>query len=66
MLRHSDTSRQASEYMRNENDAMQHLIELAKSDLLITLPEIAGGRNTMTVINNGADRIEPIFTREVA
>ena len=63
MLRHGDTSRQASKYVRNENDARQHLIELAKS--VITLSEIAGGRNTMTVNNNRAERTEPIFTREV-
>ena len=66
MLRHDDTSQQANEYASNENVAMQHGIQLAKSVLLITLPEIAGGRNTMTVINGRSDHMEPVFTREVA
>ena len=46
MLRHGDTFRQASEYVSNENAATQHRIQLAKSVLLITLPEIAGGTKT--------------------
>ncbi|MXX93605.1 MAG: hypothetical protein F4Y63_09210 [Chloroflexi bacterium] len=66
MLRHGDTFRQASEYVNSENAATQHRIQLAKSVLLITLPEIPGGRNTMTVINTGAHPMEPVFTREVA
>ena len=66
MLRHGDTFRQASEYMSSEDASTQHRIQLAKSVLLITLPETAGGRNTMTVINTGGHPMEPVFTREVA
>ncbi len=66
MLRHGDTFRQAREYVSNENASTQHRIQLAKSVLLITLPESVGGGNTMTVINTGAHPMEPVFTREVA
>lgn len=64
MLRHGDTFRQASEYVSNENASAQHRIQLAKSVLLINLPETAGGRSTMTVINTGTHPMEPVFTRE--
>ena len=66
MLRHGDTIRQKSGFVNNENSATQHRIQLAKSVLLITLPEITGGRNTMTVLNTVIHPMEPVFTREVA
>ena len=66
MLRHGDTIRQKGEYVSSENSATQHRIQLAKSVLLISLPEIANGRNTMTVLNTVIHPMEPVFTREVA
>ena len=66
MLRHGDTIRQKGEYVSSEHSATQHRIQLAKSVLLISLPEIASGRNTMTVLNTVIHPMEPVFTREVA
>lgn len=66
MLRHGDTFREAGEFVSNDNAAKQHRIRLAKSDLLITLPEIPGGAPVMTVISTVMHPSEPIFTRESA
>ena len=66
MLSQGDTFQQTHQTADKENSSMQHRIQLAKSVLLITLPEIAGGRNTLTVINTGIHPMEPVFTREVA
>ncbi len=64
MLRQGDTFQEASELVSNDSTTTQHRIQLAKSVLLITLPEIAGARNSMTVINTGMHPMEPVFTRE--
>ena len=64
MLRQGDTFYEASEFLSDENATTQHRIELARSVLLITLPEIGGERNSMTVINTGTRPREPIFTYE--
>ena len=66
MLRHGDTSQEASQYVSQENAAKQHCIRLAKSELLITLPEISGGSPVLTVINTVMHPMEPVFTREAA
>ena len=67
MLSQGDTFRKAQETLSEDTSSMQHRIQLAKSALLITLPEIAGGRTALTVIDSGAlHPMEPIFTREVA
>lgn len=66
MLRQGDTFQEESELVSNEKAANQHRIQLAKSALLITLSEIAGTRNSMTVINTGMHPMEPVFTREAA
>ena len=68
MLRQGDTFQEASEFVskENANATPQHRIQLAKSVLLITLPEIAGARSSMTVINTGLHPMEPVFTREAA
>ncbi len=64
MLSQGDTFQQAQQIADKDSSSMQHRIQLAKSVLFITLPEIAGGRNTLTVINSGINPMEPVFTRE--
>ena len=65
MLSQGDTFRKEQQTLSEDSSSMQHRIQLAKSVLLITLPEIAGGRNSLTVINTGTHPMEPIFTREI-
>ena len=66
MLRQGDTFHEADEFGSNEQAAKEHQIQLAKSTLLITLSEIAGTRNSITVLNTGMREMEPVFTREAA
>ena len=66
MLRQGDTFQEASEFVSSENSATQHRIKLAKSDLQITVPEIAGARNVIAVSPTVMHPMEPVFTRELA
>ena len=66
MLSHGDTIRHKSELVNNDKPAIQHRIQLAKSTLLINLPDAAGDRAAMTVLNTAMHPMEPVFTREVA
>lgn len=66
MLSHGETIRQKSELVNNDKPATQHRIQLAKSTLLINLPDASGARSAMTVLNTAMHPMEPIFTREIA
>ena len=66
MLSHGETIRHKSELVNNDKPATQHRIQLAKSTLLINLPETPGDRAAMTVFNTTMHPMEPVFTREVA
>ncbi len=66
MLSHGDTIRHKSELVNNDKPAMQHRIQLAKSVLLINLPDANGAQSAMTVLNTAMHPMEPVFTREVA
>ena len=59
MLSQGDTFQQTHQTADKDNSSMQHRIQLAKSVLLITLPEIVGGRNTLTVINTELTQWSP-------
>ncbi len=59
------TGNRTDELSRSENAVSPHRIQLAKSVLLINLPDITGGRISATVLNTTMHPMEPIFTREV-
>ena len=65
MLSHGETIRHKSEF-NNDKPATQHRIQLAKSVLLINLPDANGAQSAMTVLNTAMHPMEPVFTREVA
>ena len=65
MITHGDGIGKKDELARTDSSVASHRIQLAKSILLVNLPDIAFGRSTTTVLNTTMHPSEPVFTREV-
>lgn len=64
MLSQGDTFQKTHHAVSDDSASTQHRIQFANSVLLITRPEIAGSRHSVTIIDTAPRSNEPVFTRE--